>query len=183
MGMLRLELVLPTPAAWTGGARWYRCDILRFTNALANQVDTSIGSVRDGLRGARPLALTCYTQTDQSDATTGEGRNPCASPHNSELAGLYTAPDIPWPADEKAREDLGFKGCDPVVGAYLGFTSGHDDSPYLGYAISLFDQSQWELGDRTIRCSAIGYKNNSPDNVRFTGSVKGLRDKKPQGWS
>jgi hypothetical protein len=182
MGMLKLDLVVPTPAAWTGGARWYRCDIARFTSALGNQVESGAGSVKDSLRGARPLALMCYTHTRNSDGTDEEYVSACDKPHNSELAGLYTAPDIPWPADETTRENLGFKGCDGVVGAYLGFTGGHDDSPYLGYAISPFDQAQWELGDRTIRCSVIGLKNNSPNNVQFTGSVKGLRDKKPQGW-
>jgi hypothetical protein len=182
-GMLRMDLVLPTPAAWTGGARWYRCDVVRFTNALANQVEYGSGSVKDGLRGARLLALTCYTHTVNSDGTDEEDISSCDRPHNSELAGLYTAPDIPWPDDQTARENLGFKGCDAVVGAYLGFTSGHDESPYLGYAISLFDQSQWALGDRTIRCSVIGLKNNSPNNVRFIGTAKGLGAKKPQGWS
>lgn len=183
LGMLRLTLVTPSPAAWAGGARWYRCDISRFTDALGGTVDLGGGSVKDGLRGNRSMALTCYTQTAQNGVSDEEHMVACDQPHNSEVAGLYTAPDIPWPSDEKAREDLGFKGCDPVVGAYLGFTSGHDNSPYLGYAISLFDEGQWSLGDRTIRCVAIGLKNDSPNNVRFTGSVKELRDRKPQGWT
>ena len=183
LGMLRLDLVLPTPEAWAGGARWYRCEIVRFADALGERVDPGGGSVKDGLRGNRDIALTCYTRIDNSDGTDEANLSACNLPHNSELAGLYTAPDIPWPADETTRDNMAFKGCDPVVGGYLGFTGGHDESPYLGYAIGLFDQLQWELGDRTIRCSVIGLKNNSPNNVRFTGSVKGLQAKKPQGWS
>lgn len=35
---------------------------------------------------------------------------------------------------------MGFKGCEPMVAAYLGFTGGPANSLYLGYAISLFDE-------------------------------------------
>ena len=182
LGMLRLTLVMSSPAAWAGGARWYRCDITRFTDALADTVDLGGGSVKDGPRGAHTMALTCYNDTAQDNQSVQEHAITCDQPHNAELAGMFTAPDISWPSDEKAREDLAFKGCEPVVAGYLGFAGGHDNSTYLGYAISFFDEGQWTLGDRTIRCSVIGLKNDSPNNVRFTGSVKGLRDRKPQGW-
>jgi hypothetical protein len=183
MGLLRLDLVLPAQASWDGGARWFRCDIVRLGEPGSDGTSIIPTSVKDGLRGARPLGLSCYTMTVHSDNSRDEVVTPCDRPHNAELVGLYTAPDIPWPTDEKAREDLAFKGCDAVVGKYLGFTGGHDNSPYVGYAISFFDQTQWELGERIVRCSAVGLKNGSPNNVRFTGSVKGLQARKPQGWS
>jgi hypothetical protein len=70
LGRMNLELVLPGPKAWTGGARWYRCEVTRYTN-LHNEGELTDdgGSVKDGLRGARPLALTCATDTDNGKGT------------------------------------------------------------------------------------------------------------------
>src|SRR5439155_26359728 len=49
-----LGLVMPSTAAWAGGARWYRCDLLK-TNDVEHSTASSSGSVKDGLRGAKPL--------------------------------------------------------------------------------------------------------------------------------
>src|SRR5262249_25806610 len=43
-----LGLVLPSPAAWAGGAHWYRCDLLK-TNDVEHGTVAGTGSVKDGL--------------------------------------------------------------------------------------------------------------------------------------
>ena len=37
-----------------------------------------------------------------------------------------------------------------------------------------------ELGDRTVRCVVLGFKNDAVNGVRITGSVKGFGTRKPK---
>ncbi|GIH19336.1 septum formation family protein [Rugosimonospora africana] len=182
LGIFDLNLVLPSNAAWSGGARWFRCDLVRYTDANATMFGVT-NSVKSGLRGSGPLASICRTITDDGHGSlTDEQLADCTQPHNSELAGLFTAPDLPWPSDEQARDDLASQGCQRVVAKYLGFSGGEVDSPYLGWGYESFTEAQWDLGDRTIRCSALGFHGASSNGIRFIGSVKGLRNSKPKGW-
>lgn len=179
LGMLELSMVLPTAPAWTGGARWYRCDIIRYRDMQFDTVGGE-GSVKDGLRGNRPLALTCVNVTDDGkNAITDEQAVSCSTPHNAEVAGLFTAPDVPWPADQTARDNTASKGCEGVAAKYLG-QSGQVNNPVLGWAWDGFTQERWEMGDRTIRCLLVGIKNGTANSVKFTGSVKGIGTKAPK---
>jgi Septum formation len=180
MGPLDLTVVLPVVAAWKGGARWYRCDVVRYSNVWHGSVGGQ-GSVKDGLRGDRPLALTCYTVTDDKESITDEEPIACTQPHNGELAGLFTAPDVPWPADTQARKNIADKGCEGVVAAFLGLSGGRVTNPALGWGWDGFSQKRWELGNRTIRCLVLGFKGGSVNGVRFTGSVKGIGTRAPKG--
>ena len=179
MGPMALSVTVPVDAAWKGGARWYRCDIDRYTDAGFEIVAS--GSAKDGLRGARPLAITCLLVSDSDkDHFQWDQFVPCTQPHNAELAGLYTAPNVPWPTDDKARTDMGGKGCEGVVAKFLGLSSGRDTNTVLGWGWENFVQDRWELGDRTIRCLVMGFKKDSVNGVRFTGSVKGFGTRAPK---
>jgi hypothetical protein len=182
LGLLSLSLTLPSPNAWSGGARWFRCDITRYSDA--NETDAlRSGSVKDGLRGARPLALTCSTVTDDGKGTVKDQQvTDCSKPHNAEVAGLYSAPNVPWPADQNTRQKMFDNGCEPVVAKFLGLPGGKVYSEYMGWMTGGPSQDQWALGDRTVVCSALGFKGDSPNGARFVGSVKGLGAKAPK-WS
>ena len=182
LGRMNLGLVLPGPKAWTGGARWFRCEVTRYTNLnFDKELTDNAGSVRDGLRGTRPLALTCATDTaDGKGAIVDEQVADCAQPHNAEFAGLFTAPTSPWPSGAEARHNLALDGCEGVVASYLGLTTGKITNPVLGWLADNFDQNQWVLGNRTVRCFALGFNGDSPNGVRFTGSVKGIGTRAPK---
>jgi hypothetical protein len=182
LGLFDLDLILPSSNAWHGGARWFRCDIVRYTDA--NETDVArTGSVKDGLRGSRPLALTCSTVTDDGHGSiTDQQVTECSKPHNAEVAGLFTAPDVPWPSDDTTRQNMYNNGCEPVVAKFLGLPGGRVASNYMGWMTNGPSEDQWKLGDHTVVCSALGFKGDSPNGARFTGSVKGLKDKAPK-WA
>lgn len=179
---MNLVLVLPSSNAWTGGARWFRCDITRYVNLHDNtELTDETNSVKDGLRGARPLALTCATDTDDGNGVVTDDRvTDCAQPHNAEFAGLFSAPDIPWPTDGNQRRNLTARGCEAVVASYLGLPDGKVTNPALGWTFEQSSQDQWDLGNRTVRCYATGIKGDSANGVRFTGSVKGIGTTPPK---
>lgn len=180
LGALDLSVVLPSAPAWKGGARWYRCDIVRYKDMELRSAGGA-GSVKDGLRGDRPLALTCVTVTDDGkSAITDEQATACSTPHNAEVAGLFAAPDVPWPTDQTARDNMASKGCEAVGAKYLGESGGQVNNPLLGWSWDGFVQERWEMGDRTVRCLLVGIKGDSANSVRFTGSVKGIGTKAPK---
>ncbi len=180
MGNLDLDVVLPSAPAWNGGARWYRCDIVHYASLMSSTTEGDTGSVKDGLTGARPLAITCLLVTDDGKNNVTEERPvTCDQPHNGELAGLFTAPDLPWPTDDKARSDLGQKGCEGVVAKFLGLSGGHVTNSVLGWGWDQFAQADWELGNRTIRCTVMAFKGDSVNGARYSGSVKGTGNKTP----
>jgi hypothetical protein len=175
-----LGLVVPDDKAWTGGARWYRCDMIHFKDSNYDVVATD-GSVKDGLRGSHPLQVTCLIVTDDGkNAVTKTEDADCDSPHNGEYAGIYRAPDGPWPADKDARRKLANTGCEAIVAHFLGFSGDQALTKYLGWMAVGFSQDQWNLGDRSERCFALAFNGATANGARILGSVKGLRDGAPR---
>jgi Septum formation len=176
---LTLGLVVPDDAAWHGGARWYRCDVEQYKDS-ALQTRATEGSVKGGLTGARPLAITCITVTDDGKGSvTGWTDVSCDQPHNGEYAGSYTASDAPWPSDVNTRHNLAKSGCESMVAQFLGFSGTTFQSTYLGWLAAGFEEDRWTAGDRTERCYVLAITGNSANTTRILGSVKGLRDGAP----
>lgn len=170
-----LGLVLPSAAAWRGGARWYRCDLL--PTADVEYTTTSIStSAKDGLRGSKPLAITCINTIEtKSGAVQTETAASCAKPHSAEFVGTSTAPDTPYPG-EKSVHDKAQKACEASVASYMGFSTSYIANQWVGWLFFWPTQSEWEIGDRSFMCFAYAYTNSK----KIVGSVKGLRGGAPK---
>jgi hypothetical protein len=176
---IELGLALPDDRSWTGGARWYRCDVTQYQDSNYDTVSVQ-GSVKDGLRGAKPLAVTCLVVTDDSKGNITKSEDiGCDKPHNGEFIGLYTAPDTPWPASDNARETVAQKGCEKLLGQFLGYGDGKPYSNYVGWWPGGFVEEQWNLGDRTERCFALAFNGHSVNGARVVGSMRGLKSSPP----
>jgi hypothetical protein len=176
--IVELGVVVPSNAAWSGGARWFRCDLTRYSNPFGTSI-VDHGSVKGDLSGPRGSAYGCLTTTEDKDQTVTSA-NPidCASPHAAEFAGLFTAPDVPYPADKTAREHMLDNGCQAVVATFLGYGSVSEwRNQYVGWWALGWDPDQWKLGDRTTQCFAYAYTKSG----KFVGSVKGIRNQTPKG--
>jgi hypothetical protein len=173
-----LNLVLPSDPAWAVGARWFRCDLVDNTSPNV-PISVSSGTLKGNLSGSRTVAYGCLAvTTDSQHKVLSEKPVACTEPHATEFAGTFTAPDIPWPAGDAAREELADNGCEEVVAKFIGFANSDQwDNPAIGWWESNFDQNQWALGDRTIQCFAYAFTKSG----NFVGSVKGIRGKTPKG--
>jgi hypothetical protein len=175
--LVTLRLTRPSDNAWTGGARWYRCDLIHwatlFTGTIADR-----GSLKGDLTGARTAALGCLTTTlDKDQSITEADPIDCGQPHQAEFAGLYTAPDVPFPSDKTTRESVLDRHCETVVGKFLGYPDGSGGNLAVGYWVTGWGEDQWNLGDRTVECFAYAYTKSG----KFVGSVKGIRNQTPKG--
>ncbi len=119
---LWIGVTRPTPAAWTGGARWYRCELVEVSSIeddgdLVNRT----GSLRSVLTDqASPLRLTCYAvQLDAAGAIDTMPARSCTAVHNAEFAGVWTAGELPYP--KQGAEWVPFHaGCRALIAKYVG---------------------------------------------------------------
>ena len=161
----------PTRAAWTGGARWYRCELLQ-VSSVEDQggLVQRAGSLRDvlaGGEGADGLALGCYgVQQNSSGAISAMPAVPCDRTHNAEFAGVWDAEDLDYPktdADWTAFHD----GCRASVATYVGVPDDKDLQYRAGVVSLPGSQDVWQLGDHAVRCYLW------LDGAELTSSLKG----------
>ncbi|HEX8628628.1 MAG TPA: septum formation family protein, partial [Catenuloplanes sp.] len=68
-GSLGVRVVTPSPPGWTGGSRWYRCDVFEKPpldsplGISGNDLSVErVGSLRNALAKPSPLAYQCFNQ-------------------------------------------------------------------------------------------------------------------------
>jgi hypothetical protein len=161
--------MMPNAAQWRGNARWFRCEALEITSAQTDVMPRK-GSLADGLRGRRPLALTCVNESPTDD---GEGVDnltfvDCRIPHDMEFTGVYTAPDGPYPGTDKAL-DRASDACFRVGARYLGLSSSRLNAiggiAWLAWGAT---EAMWAVGDRSYWC----FMGQFPRR-KLKGSIKG----------
>ncbi len=163
--------VMPTERQWRGEARWYRCEMLETKDAWETIVSRK-ASLRDGLRGSRPAAITCAN--DNFDDKSASGNNvvyvSCSVPHTAELTGIYTAPNGPNLGWDKALKKA-LAGCFAIGAKYLGMTTsalnGRGGVQWIAWQR---DEAFWSVGDRSTRCYLGPYPTR-----KIKGSIKGRR--------
>jgi Septum formation len=163
--------VMPTDRQWSGNARWFRCEAIEVVNANGG-IKARTSSLRDGLRGDRPVAITCGDESLSQDQKYVENITyvDCAAPHDVELTGIYVAPDEEYPGDEQVQA-AALDACYGIGAAYLGLTRSALDG--VGGVRWLFwggSSDLWSVGDRSHRCFMGEYPRS-----KLAGSIKGRR--------
>jgi hypothetical protein len=141
---LLVQPVLPGPDAWSGGARWVRCDV-----AEISPVDGAPVGRATGLRTTAPPRMSCADPAINGERVTAMRPVPCERRHRAEFAGLYESPRTS--AAQLTSAELR-KGCGAAIAR---FTRIPDDGTlvnrvgWLGFPP---DDTAWQLGDRAVRC-------------------------------
>jgi Septum formation len=147
-GWLILQPVLPSRAAWQGGARWYRCDLAETSPADGDLVRRS-GSLKGALKGAGKVRMTCADPTIVSERVTGMRALPCAGKHTSEFVGVYVTKKSSAAALTSAELQ---KGCHAAIAKFTGIPNDGTVKNRAGWLGFPPDTTSWRLGDRAIRC-------------------------------
>ncbi|GGM30162.1 septum formation family protein [Micromonospora yangpuensis] len=150
---LRLGVAIPSPDGWSGGARWYRCDLTEVTTVEAGAGTVlRTGSLRGALRGPSPLKLGCQ------QAATGRGGGvstlspvSCDKRHNAEYVGVWAAPDRPYPARDAEWAPF-YTGCRTVLARYVGVPDDIRLTVRSGVVVRPPAAGRWRAGDRGVRC-------------------------------
>ncbi|HEU0238068.1 MAG TPA: protein kinase [Micromonosporaceae bacterium] len=163
-----LGVALPSPDAWRGGAKWSACVLLP-TSTWQGVPKSSTTSLRNGLRGNRPAAITCI------DAQSAPAN--CDRPHTYEMVGVYRAKAGPFP-DAETGGNLFRDACEAKIAAFLGFGSVanyHNTSVGWSWWPKAPDEEQWNLGNRSVLCAAYA---QLPGHL-MSGTVQNLGNAAP----
>jgi hypothetical protein len=144
----------PSAAAWTGGARWFRCDVLEISSIEDDGgLVQRAGSLKDALAAAvSPLLLTCYAiKLDASNAIDTMPAATCASKHNAEFVGIWYASDLAYPQKD-AQWTKFHDGCRKLISTYAGVPDDADLQYRTGVVSLPGGDDVWALGDHGVRC-------------------------------
>ena len=146
---LRLQPVLPGPAGWAAGARWYRCDLGQVEPGT-DKVVSRTGSLKGALSGPAPLLLRCFDPSVAGSNVSGMKSMPCDGPHHAEFTGLWDAPDV---ALDKLDDDKRMaEGCRSTIADYTGVPDDNNLQYRAGWLAFAPSRGEWAAGIRSVQC-------------------------------
>ncbi|MCZ7424370.1 septum formation family protein [Micromonospora sp. WMMA1949] len=150
-GRLRLAVVFPSTLAWSGGARWYRCDVAEVTDLDEGAVAQRTGSLRGALKPGSKLALGCFNPKLRKDEVESMRPVACTSKHHAEFVGVYQAPDISYAEFDRTPLRT-HKACRGLIAKYAGLPNDGNMQYRAGTIIYHPYEEQWRDGDRGVQC-------------------------------
>ncbi|MEV6931655.1 septum formation family protein [Dactylosporangium sp. NPDC051485] len=170
-GRLEMLVLVPSATQWTAGARYLRCDLAEVVSD-GNKPVSRTSSLKGGLGGDKPAALTCATEVYDTDGTSWLDYTPtsCTSTHNMEYVGTYIANDQAFPDSQDARKKLIRPGCEAIGAKYLNLTATQlTNHQQVGIGYWMVGKEDWERGNRAARCYAMLF-----DKKTTSKSIKGI---------
>ncbi|MEU5938670.1 septum formation family protein [Micromonospora sp. NPDC047548] len=149
---LSVQVAPTSPAGWTGGSRWYRCDIFELdevdgANGDSDRAIQRAGTLRDTVRSRSPLTYGCMNE-DEWGRLRPAG---CTVAHQFEYAGIWTAPDRSYQVAGRDEQTI-HAGCRMVVARYAKVPVDGNLRYRTGTAYRLPSRELWARGDRGVRC-------------------------------
>ena len=170
-GRLALTVLVPLAEAWSGGARWFRCDLSEIESLDNDKPVPRTGSLKGALVGpAAPLAYTCFNPKMITNDINFMDPVACDQPHHAEFAGIYQAPDTTLPAFTKDAAGA-HEACLRVIAAYTKVPDDGDIGSRVGSIYYHPDEESWRAGNRGVQCFLW------LDDRNLTRSLKGAGPK------
>jgi len=159
----------PTAVAWSGGARWFRCEVLELSSIEDDGgLVERVGSLREALAGsASDLFLRCYAvRLGSADAIDTMPSVACSAKHNGEFVGVWDAGALAYPKDDAGWAKY-HDGCRTMIASYAAVPDDQDLEYRTGVISLPAGDDVWALGDHKVRCYLW------LDGAALTGSLKG----------
>jgi hypothetical protein len=147
---LAVHVIWPSRQGWSGGARWFRCDLTE-TDLDAQHDKSRTGSLAGELKGTSALLLGCFTAKVSADDVRTMTAVGCTVKHTAEYVGTWTAPDIPY-AEQTSDRTRTAVGCRSVIAGYTGVPDDADIQFRSGWISYNPTRIQWQQGERRVRC-------------------------------
>ncbi|OJF12385.1 septum formation family protein [Couchioplanes caeruleus] len=147
---IAVHVVWPTRRAWSGGARWFRCDVTQSDLDGYGQSGRR-GSLEGELAGPSPLRLGCFDPVVDGQTVTEMRPVPCTGKHRAEFAGLWRAPDISY-AELRAGTTRSAAACRSVIARFAGVPDDSDMQYRSGWISYNPTRTEWLAGERRVRC-------------------------------
>jgi len=150
-GRLQLSVVFPSALAWSGGARWFRCDLSEVASLDDGSITARSDSLRDALAPGSPLALGCFDPKLSKDDIEEMRPVACTAKHHAEFVGIYPFPDVAY-AEFQRNSLRAHKACRGLIATYVKVPNNNDLQYRAGTIIYHPLEEQWKDGDRGVQC-------------------------------
>lgn len=150
-GRVMVSVVFPSALAWTGGARWFRCDAAEVASLDDISVIAREASLKNALKPGSPLAHGCFNPKLSKDDIEEMRPVACTAKHHAEFVGIYQAPDITYA--EFGRTSLrAHKACRGLIAKYVKVPNNSDMQYRAGTIIYHPYEQEWKDGNRGVQC-------------------------------
>lgn len=171
-GRLGLTVVLPSPPAWSGGARWYRCDVTEISSIDDTAVDLRTGSLRGALSGAAPLAYRCFNPKMVKDNIDEMVPVSCTAKHHAEFVGVWQAPDTSYAEFTRGTKRT-HQACQTMIARYAKVPDNSQLDFRAGTIYYQPYEEEWRNGNRGVQCFLWISDRNLTRSMKNAGT-KGL---------
>jgi hypothetical protein len=165
-----LDMLVPTERNWRAGNHSFTC-VMAETAGSEDRTVQRVGSLRDGLRGDRPLRIGCVDVEATTDKVNGVDYIGCDYLHAGEFVGSHSVPDATTYPDEGDLDAIARDSCALLAASYLSLD--RDQVLARKDLALLWDvplAGQWSAGDHSIRCYVVDRAYRSV----LRGSIKGI---------
>jgi len=141
---MSLMVVLPDLDRWSGGARWFRCDVAELVS-VDSGLKKRTGSLRGVVKAGKPPVYSCFTEDEWEQLWPAA----CTAKHRYEFVGIWTAPDIAL-EDLEGKNERIFRECRKAINVFLGLPRSSGIGQLFGVSYRL--PAAWSWGDRGVLC-------------------------------
>jgi hypothetical protein len=150
-GPMAILVVLPSPQAWSGGARWYRCDVGQTRGLDDEDPVIRTGSLSGALGDASDIRYGCFQSTLVDGDITEMKPVACTERHRAEFVGVWDAPAGSYSAfsGDKERQN---RACRKLVADYAKVPDDGNLRYRTGTIVYPPSEQEWENGSRGMKC-------------------------------
>ncbi|MEW2472581.1 septum formation family protein [Micromonospora gifhornensis] len=150
-GRIGMSVVFPAPAAWTGGARWFRCDVTEDRGLDAPIPVERTASLSGALAGPSPLRHGCFDAKTSDDEVTEMVAVKCTARHRAEFVGVWKAPNSSYRAflDNAERTH---RNCRSLVAKFAKVPDDDNVQYRVGTIFYHPSETGWHSGNRGVQC-------------------------------
>ena len=150
-GRLILSVVFPSALAWSGGARWFRCDVSETVSLDDISVNPRSTTLRNGLADGSPLAHGCFNPKLAKNDIDEMRPVDCTAKHHAEFVGIWQAPNVSYADFTKSRLRT-HKACRSLIAKYVKVPNNSDMQYRAGTIIYHPFEEEWNNGNHGVQC-------------------------------
>ncbi|MFC4149433.1 septum formation family protein [Micromonospora mangrovi] len=150
-GRLHVTVIFPSTQGWSGGARWFRCDVSETVSLDDFGVITREAGLRNALAAGSPLAYGCFNPKLVKDDIDEMPSVACTAKHHAEFVGIWQAPDVSYATFVKSTVRA-HRACRSLIAKYVKVPDNSDMQYRAGTIMYHPFEEEWNNGNHGVQC-------------------------------
>jgi hypothetical protein len=147
-GRIWFGVSVPSQGSWSGGARWYRCELMASNDRFGETPKRLTVSLKGVFASPTELKFGCFVRPEDENADWHVVD--CATKHNIEYVGSF--PAFGERSKIESEEEKYHAKCRSLIAAYAGVPDDGNLKYRAGTYVSWRNEKFWTEGDNWVRC-------------------------------